>query len=350
MKMYIMWRDQLGFTVGMVLAISCVIVANVVGIIFPRCSDWANLYLHHPTARMLYNIFDFKQKMSKPTTVEEKAKNALIELTEENMIPIQMPEEVPLQSGLPNFYFLTDGGHIDNLGILSLFHQRCNIISVFDAEEDSQINLSSLHSVLYLATQQKTITLKETSGVCPLEDLKMNRLNNSDPYSHNHVIKIEFEYCLSGAEEKDPKMDYSGILYFAKANLTKSDSLMTRLYSFFNPTFPHETTRNQAFDQNMFTAYSGLGYDVAKVVHTMHKADRPASDSKNQDKKREVKKEVKNNGGYSGDKKKTRIVDVKQVVKRKKRIMDVLQKINGRAEGNKPSTSAKVEEIEIFGE
>jgi len=37
------------------------------------------------------------------------------------------------------FIFLTDGGHIDNLGIYELFRRRCRLIIAIDAEADPKL-------------------------------------------------------------------------------------------------------------------------------------------------------------------------------------------------------------------
>jgi hypothetical protein len=43
------------------------------------------------------------------------------------------------------FIFLTDGGHIDNLGIYELFRRRCRLIIAIDAEADPKLLYESWH-------------------------------------------------------------------------------------------------------------------------------------------------------------------------------------------------------------
>src|SRR5262249_35806236 len=49
------------------------------------------------------------------------------------------------------FLFLTDGGHIENLGIYELLRRRCSLIVVVDAEADPNYTSYSLSSLLLSA-------------------------------------------------------------------------------------------------------------------------------------------------------------------------------------------------------
>ena len=49
------------------------------------------------------------------------------------------------------FVFLTDGGHIDNLGIYELLRRRCRLIIVIDGEADPDLEYPSLVQVLRFA-------------------------------------------------------------------------------------------------------------------------------------------------------------------------------------------------------
>ena len=55
----------------------------------------------------------------------------------------------------------------------------------------------------------------------------------------------------------------SGTLIYIKSTLIKDIDFTTAGYLAANPTFPHQSTVDQFFDQDQFDAYRYLGYDTA---------------------------------------------------------------------------------------
>jgi hypothetical protein len=52
------------------------------------------------------------------------------------------------------FVFLTDGGHIENLGIYELLRRRCRLIIAIDGEADPDLDAASLVQVQRFARER----------------------------------------------------------------------------------------------------------------------------------------------------------------------------------------------------
>jgi hypothetical protein len=158
------------------------------------------------------------------------------------------------------FIYLTDGGHIENLGVYQLLKRGCRLIIAIDAEADPEISCSSLLKLERYARIDLGIRI-----VLPWEQIRAcNRATNHaidpatlgaparrhGPHSAlgpilyedgSHGIPLYFKSSLSG-DEKDYLLDYK------KRNLD----------------FPHETTGDQFFTEEQFEVYRALGYHVVE--------------------------------------------------------------------------------------
>lgn len=160
-----------------------------------------------------------------------------------------------------NYVFLSDGGHIDNLGVYELLRRRAAVIIVVDGEADGDLDFPSLVQLQRLARIDLGIRIrlpwgvikthtKKTSGEIALEQV---RTKNTGP--HAAIGIIEYPEGSSGGE--------SGVLIYLKASLTGDENDYVSNYKKRNPDFPHETTLNQFFSEEQFEVYRALGYHIA---------------------------------------------------------------------------------------
>ena len=82
---------------------------------------------------------------------------------------------------------LTDGGHIENLGMYELLKRRCRFIVAIDGEQDGNLDCPALHQVIRLAS----IDLGAEIHFPDLYELKANEHG----WSHMHfalgVVRID---------------------------------------------------------------------------------------------------------------------------------------------------------------
>ena len=154
--------------------------------------------------------------------------------------------------------YLTDGGHIENLGLYPLLRRRCRLIVVVDAEADPLMTFASLIVCQRFARIDLGVRI----------DLPWDTIGDADPKgtrsadrarsgaTHHHV-------AVGGIEYDDGS---KGILVYVKASLTGDENDYIRYYKSCNPSFPHETTGDQFFSEEQFEAYRSLGF------HCLHGA------------------------------------------------------------------------------
>jgi hypothetical protein len=161
------------------------------------------------------------------------------------------------------FVFLTDGGHIDNLGIYELLRRRCRLIIAIDAEADPDLAGTSLVQVARFARIDMNVMIRMnwkpigTRSRAIAEEIRKNGLK-SESGPHIAVGLIDYPPAL-GATERD-----KGVLVYIKASLTGDENDYVIAYKTTNPTFPHETTADQLFSEEQFEAYRALGEHMTR--------------------------------------------------------------------------------------
>lgn len=143
------------------------------------------------------------------------------------------------------FVNLSDGGHVENLGLYELLRRRCKYIIVCDAEADPLMKFTSLAHVMRLARIDMGIQIDFDA------DLKQIRKDESGQ-SERHCAFGRIDY---GNDE-------IGELLYIKSSVTGDEVEYIREYRVQNPDFPHETTGDQFFDEAQFEAYRALGYHI----------------------------------------------------------------------------------------
>jgi Patatin-like phospholipase len=144
---------------------------------------------------------------------------------------------------------LSDGGHIENLGVYELLRRRCKYIIAVDGEEDAKMTFHGLTTLQRLAAIDLGVRIDIN-----LDDLRLNdqRLSRS----HFRFCRIRYPKAGRGSE------DEFGYLLYVKLSLTGNEGEFIRRYRLDNPAFPHDSTANQFFTEAQFEAYRSLGEHV----------------------------------------------------------------------------------------
>jgi hypothetical protein len=159
--------------------------------------------------------------------------------------------------------YLTDGGHIENLGIYELLRRRCRLIIAVDAEGDAAMRFGSLvtlqryaridHGILihlpWLAIQDTTLAhMRSNAGKAEPPE--------GGPSAGPHVAIGTIDY--GGGE--------TGYLLYIKSSLTGDENDYIRDYARRYNRFPHESTGDQFFSEEQFEVYRALGFHMAHGV------------------------------------------------------------------------------------
>lgn len=139
---------------------------------------------------------------------------------------------------------LSDGGHVENLAIYELLRRRCKFIIALDGEADPDRTFHGLLTLVRLAWIDLGATIEPS-----LEELRRDDFGNSK----SHFLLCPIHYG-QGA---------TGFLLYIKSSMTGNESEFLQKYRTEHPSFPHEPTSDQLFDEAQFEAYRALGEHIA---------------------------------------------------------------------------------------
>ena len=145
--------------------------------------------------------------------------------------------------------YLTDGGHIENLGAYELLRRRCKLIVIVDAEADRDMNFSSLITLQRYARIDLGVRVDiDVSKIRAQAVLAHKNQGNAAIGPHSAIGKLEYD---DGS---------SGVLVYIKSSVSGDENDYIKDYNRRNPDFPHETTADQFFSEEQFEVYRALGF------------------------------------------------------------------------------------------
>jgi hypothetical protein len=151
------------------------------------------------------------------------------------------------------FAHLSDGGHIENLGVYELLRRRCRFILAVDGESDPQMTFHALTNLQRLAFIDFGIKIEPD-----LDDLRLS----SSGFSRSH-----FRFCRIYYPSSEKLGEWEiGYLLYVKLSLTGNEGEFIRRYRFDEPAFPHQSTLDQFFSETQFEAYRSLGEHVGEKL------------------------------------------------------------------------------------
>jgi hypothetical protein len=152
-----------------------------------------------------------------------------------------------------HFINLSDGGHFENLGAYELLRRRCKYIIIGDAEADPQMSFNGLSNLIRLARIDFGIII----------DIKTDDLRTTPTncHSRSHCAVGEINYPAM-----DGLIEEKGFLLYCKSSVSGDEPEHLHEYKVRHPSFPHESTADQWFDEKQFEVYRELGYHIGKAV------------------------------------------------------------------------------------
>jgi predicted acylesterase/phospholipase RssA len=153
--------------------------------------------------------------------------------------------------------YLTDGGHIENLGLYELLKRRCRVIIAVDAEADWEMAFGSFNTLVRYARIDLGLEID-----LPWQQITDKSLATSKAIDEKgDTKKSKGPHCAIG------QITYpngrKGILVYIKSSLTGDENDYVFHYKKRYSDFPHETTLDQMFSEEQFEAYRALGYHAA---------------------------------------------------------------------------------------
>jgi hypothetical protein len=165
---------------------------------------------------------------------------------------------------------LSDGGHIENMGIYELLRRRCKFIISIDGESDPQ---STFHGHLTLVRHAQI-----DFGIRIEPYLTELRPDITSKFSQAHTMLCRVHYPAVGDQPGG-----HGLLLYMKLSVTGNEAEIIKRYRSVHPEFPHQTTLDQFFDEEQFEVYRQLGVHVAEGMFSralLHDETRPPTVAK----------------------------------------------------------------------
>ncbi|MCC7138038.1 MAG: hypothetical protein IT460_06365 [Planctomycetes bacterium] len=172
-------------------------------------------------------------------------------------------------------WYLSDGGHFENLGAYELLRRGIRRIVVLDAEADPEYGFDGLANLVRKARidfgaevrfrdarqLEATVAPALRAFVGPLEDLAPGSkpsVRPADPrvLSTAHAALADVVYA-DGTQ---------GVLLYVKATVREGVPLDVLNYRGTHPDFPHETTADQFFDEAQWESYRRLGEHIGRAL------------------------------------------------------------------------------------
>lgn len=172
---------------------------------------------------------------------------------------------------------LSDGGHIENLGVYELIRRQCRLIVAGDGEADPGLTFNGLAEVIRMVQIDFGIKI-EVSGLDEIRRGEQHHAIGTIHYPNGRVGKLIYlKSSLLGDNNLKATLEKENYITspYRDDNLLFDDGAYIAHYKAQHPAFPHESTGDQFFDEAQFECYRALGYSVAMT--TLQAWDRPRS-------------------------------------------------------------------------
>jgi hypothetical protein len=197
------------------------------------------------------------------------------------------------------WWYLTDGGHFENMGGYELIRRRLPLMVIVDAEADAEYTFDGMANLVRKARidfgaeieflreeSLDTFVLPSLRGYFgTLEELRRGRWveepievpgapprDPKTPRGKRHSINPADEAALSRAYASLAVVSYrddpvrKSLLLYVKPALIGAEPMDVRRYHTEHSSFPQETTAEQFFNEAQWESYRKLGEHIASLL------------------------------------------------------------------------------------
>ena len=186
------------------------------------------------------------------------------------------------------WWYLSDGGHFENSGVYALLKRELSFIILSDAGCDADYEFGDIENLVRKAridfgAEIDFYSHEEAASLFSLSSTDLTILSPED-MANNHscrgVLMARIRYReRAGADKPDgtPGKPFrpEGTLLVIKPNLHDALDLDVLAYAEKHPSFPHESTGDQSFDEAQWESYHRLGEDFGRAMHESWMAQLP---------------------------------------------------------------------------
>jgi hypothetical protein len=147
---------------------------------------------------------------------------------------------------------LSDGGHFENLGLYEMVLRRCATIIVVDGSADPDFHFDDLGNAIRKIRIDLGVPIEFPNGVPIAREIAAGS---------KHCAVGQIVYSAVDGQGVEP-----GHLIYIKTSITGNEPRDVLNYAAQNPSFPHQPTSDQWFDESQFESYRRLGYHVVEEI------------------------------------------------------------------------------------
>ena len=154
------------------------------------------------------------------------------------------------------YVYLSDGGHFENLGLYELVRRRLRFIIVSDADCDADYAFSDLGNAMEHCRRDFGVHIDLRAS----ED--MHAVKNDYLLKDARRLFRKQHYALgtiSYPRLPDEAEATTGYILYIKSSLTGDEPADVLAMRATYPSFPHDSTGNQFFNESLFESYRALG-------------------------------------------------------------------------------------------
>ncbi len=155
-----------------------------------------------------------------------------------------------------NWLYLSDGGHFENLGLYEMVLRRCRFIIVSDAGADPAYHYEDLANAIRKIRIDLGIPIEFDPPSLPMSPTGWP----TERFSGQHCAVADILY--SAVDGYVP----AGTLIYIKASRNGNEPPDVKLYAATNPSFPHQSTAEQFFNESQFESYRRLGLHIVEEI------------------------------------------------------------------------------------
>jgi hypothetical protein len=157
------------------------------------------------------------------------------------------------------YVYLSDGGHFENLGLYEMVFRRCRYIVLSDAGADVDYTCADLANAIRKIRIDFGIDIEFPHGLHVMPQRRALDSSGGAP----PTVRFAVGAIRYSAVDKD--LD-DGILVYLTPTITGDEPVDVANYARTHPTFPHESTTEQWFDEAQFESYRMLGLETAAAI------------------------------------------------------------------------------------
>jgi hypothetical protein len=173
---------------------------------------------------------------------------------------------------------VTDGGHVENLGLGELLDRRCRLIILSDAGQDARFEFTDFARLMRRYRTEEGIEFFELDGATRLDvtdrfpqpfvprekpEQRAAREAIKEVFSDTDDVPLGKRRHFFAARIRYPNPNGGdpnwGLLLYVKPCLTGTEDADLYNYALRFPKFPHDPTADQAFSDAQFESYRRLG-------------------------------------------------------------------------------------------